>query len=125
MADSLKDLVSKRQDDMVIEGDDLAKGFSMMPHVMSRDKKLSDGAIVIYALLLSYAHQSGSAFPGQETLAEWRGKSVRQIQRYLYELQQAGWIYIERRGLNKTNLYHIFTSRDRFGMLMEKLKKKR
>lgn len=116
MAESLRDLVRDREerDTIVILDETLKRGFSQIPNVVLTDTKLSDGAIVVYGLLLGYAWQTGSAFPGQDKLAEKRGKSIRQIQRYLNELREHNYLDWKQRGLNKTNVYYILSLKERF-----------
>jgi len=92
---------------IVIEDEGLRAGFTQLPNYVFRIRGLSHGAKLTYALLLSYAWQSGSCFPGQATLAADLDVSVRSVGDYLRELQERGLIRIQRRGLGKTNIYHI------------------
>jgi len=68
---------------------------------------LSHSAKLTYALILSYAWQKDYCFPGQETLARDLEVSTRSVIEYLKELQARGLIRIQRRGLGKTNVYHV------------------
>jgi biotin operon repressor len=60
-----------------------------------------------YAFLLMYGWQEGSCFAGQEKMAEEMGISRAQVQRYLYELREAGYIRIERADRRFNNTYVI------------------
>ncbi len=94
---------------IILEGFDpvSAHGFTQVPNVVLRDTRLSPGAKLCYALLLSYAWQKDSCFPGQETLAEDAGASRRSIVRFMKELEQSGYLEKKRRGLGKTNVYTL------------------
>ena len=69
--------------------------------------ELSIGAKFMYGLLLMFAWQENECFPGQERLAVVAEISVRQVQRYLFELRDYGLITWRRRGQNQTNVYYI------------------
>lgn len=69
----------------------------MLYHVLTLDKKLSDGAFRVYALLLKYARQGDGCWPGIERLATDLGKGERSIKRLLAELESRGLITRERR----------------------------
>ena len=60
-----------------------------------------------YVLLLKYAWREGSCFPGIDRLAEELGVERKSVMRYTRELQDRGLITIKRRGLGRTNVYHI------------------
>ena len=92
----------------VIHGDWIQQqGFTQRENVVLGDKNLSVQARFLYTLLKMFAWQKGSAFPGQETLAELMGLKVRMVQIYLKELIDAGLVERKQRGLNKSNLYII------------------
>jgi hypothetical protein len=82
-------------------------GFTQVPNFILRNPDLSIGAKTTYALFLSYAWYNNCCFPGQATLAEAIGMSVPSVSAFIKELEAAGLIEIERRGLGKTNLYTI------------------
>ncbi|WP_395144501.1 helix-turn-helix domain-containing protein [Armatimonas sp.] len=71
------------------------------------DTSISDGAKVTYMMLLDFARQEESCFPGQLKLAERRSTTERTIRNHLVELQGRGLISIEQRGHMKTNVYWI------------------
>ena len=58
-------------------------------------------------MLLSYAWEKDSCFPGQEKMAEDLGISRQVINGYLQELKTYEYVSWERRGLGKTNVYYI------------------
>jgi biotin operon repressor len=99
--------VKNRFDRVVIENEILRSGFAAFPYLVMEDKKLSIGARVTYAFLLKYAWQNDSCFAGQETMASEMGISRAQVQRYLYELRDVGYIKIERTDKRFNNTYHL------------------
>ena len=90
-----------------IENQSLRQGFTSTPNYILRNPNVSVGAKMVYILLLSYAWQKGSCFPGQETLASDLGVSNRSVVKWIKELEKEGLIARKRRGLGKTNVYII------------------
>ena len=88
--------------DPVLQG-----GFTQVPNFILKARNLSVGAKVTYAMFLSYAWHNDSCFPGQERLAEDMGMSRSRVTEFVGQLEKAGLITIERRGLGKTNIYTI------------------
>lgn len=84
-----------------------AKGYTMLMNCVLYDTSISDGAKVTYMMLLDFARQEESCFPGQLKLAERRSSTERTIRNHLVELQERGLISIEQRGHMKTNIYWI------------------
>jgi len=84
-----------------------AQGFTQVPNVVLRDGSLSPGSRLVFSLLLSFAWQTGGAYPGQTTLAEAAGSTCRSVRNWLKELEAAGLIWIHRRGKRQTNYYTI------------------
>ena len=103
----IADLVQQRVDRIIIENEILRAGFAALPYLIMEDRVLSVGARFTYAFLLKYAWQEGSCFAGQETMAQSMGVSSRQLQRYLYELRDHGYIRIERKDRRYNNTYVI------------------
>jgi hypothetical protein len=62
---------------------------------------------VLYQVLLTYCGAGETAWPGQDRLARECGVSINTIRPALETLQTAGLVSITRRGLNRTNLYHV------------------
>jgi hypothetical protein len=58
-------------------------------------------------VLLSYAWQRGSCFPGYERLQHDPGCGVNQVTKYLRELEGAGLVTRRKRGQGKTTLYTL------------------
>ena len=85
----------------------LKHGFTQLPRYILKDKTLSFGARLTYAVLLSYAWQEESCFPGQARMAADLGTTDRSIRNFLLELKQAGYIDWKQQGLGKTNIYYI------------------
>jgi len=96
-----------REQNIFIKDAALRSGFTQIPNYVLDDAELTYGSKHVYALLLSYAWQEGSCFPGQTGIAKKMGCSVRMIQRFLDELTDRGLIRVKRQGLGKTNLYYI------------------
>ena len=92
---------------LIVENEALRKGFTIIPNYILRDPRVSVGAKIIYTLLLSYAWQEGSCFPGQLRLANDLGLKERMVRYYLTELKTQGFIDIRRRGQGRTNVYVI------------------
>jgi len=92
---------------LVLENPKLKNGFTSIPNAVMMAMGLSIGAKFIYGLLLMFAWQENECFPGQERLAIVAEISVRQVQRYLFELRDYGLITWRRRGQNQTNVYYI------------------
>jgi hypothetical protein len=92
---------------IVVEDPLLRRGFTAVPNLLFALKGLSHGARLTYVLLLKYAWQKGSCFPGVETLGADLGVERKSVMRYTHELQNNGLITIKRRGLGKTNVYRI------------------
>lgn len=98
---------NSKQDKIEILDETLKGGFSATPRLVLRNPNLSRNSKTTYSLLLDYAWQTGSCFPGQQTLANDLGVSVRTVQRDLEELKKSGLIDWKQRGKNRTNIYYI------------------
>ncbi|MBV8893004.1 MAG: helix-turn-helix domain-containing protein [Acidobacteria bacterium] len=85
---------------IVLQGFDpvSAGGFTQVPNILLKDPKVSANAKVVYSMLLSYAWNNAYVFPGQERLGEDIGLSQPTIARAVKELEQQGWLEIQRRG---------------------------
>src|SRR5580658_5761188 len=88
-------------------------GYTMVPNVILTKKELSVGAKLAYAMLLKYAWADNGCYPGQLKLAEDMGAGERSIRTYLKELQTAGILDIQQRGLGQTNYYRLFVTIDK------------
>src|SRR5919205_3726950 len=82
-----------------------AHGFTQVPNFLLKDPKLSANAKIVYSMLLSYAWNNDRVFPGQERMATDIGTSQPTIARAVKELEDNGWLEIQRRGQGKTNVY--------------------
>jgi Helix-turn-helix domain len=105
LGDSLVD----RYKNIILDGFDpvAAAGFTQVPNIILKSTDLSVGAKLTYAMLLSYAWQNDSCFPGQETLAADMGSGRRSLVRYIDELEREGFVSIKRQGLGKVNIYTL------------------
>ena len=83
-------------------------GFTQVPNFILKSDALSPGAKLTYAMLLHYAWQNDYCFPGQERLAKDMGAGKRSVIRFMAELERAGFVAVQRRGLGQTNLYQLF-----------------
>jgi hypothetical protein len=97
----------KLEQNILLEGFDpvSAGGFTQVPNHLLNSKDLSPIAKLVYAKLLSYAWNNNRVFPGQETMADDIGSSKSSVNRGIQELEDNGWLTIQRRGQGKTNLY--------------------
>lgn len=105
MIESAKSILEKHT--IVVLNESLKHGFIQLPRYVLKDSKLSMGARLTYAVLLSYAWQEDSCFPGQDKIASDLGVSRQMINNYLNELKEFKYVSWERRGLGKTNVYYI------------------
>lgn len=98
-----------RQRNIVLKGADVlsAQGFTQVPNHVLRSDKVSPGAKLAYAMLLSYAWQNDFCFPGQETLAKDMGVSSRSVRTYLKELESKRFLTIQQQGQGRVNIYHL------------------
>jgi hypothetical protein len=92
---------------IVVLNEALKHGFTQLPNYVLKDAHLSFGARLAYAVLLSYAWQEESCFPGQKRMAKDLGTSDRSVRTFLQELKDRGYIDWKRQGLNKPNIYYI------------------
>jgi DNA-binding transcriptional ArsR family regulator len=81
--------------------------FAPIPNKILCRRDLSHGAKLCCARLIQYAGKDGKAFPKLTTLADELGMSVRAVQRFISELEEADLVKIERRGRGYSNLYHV------------------
>lgn len=95
------------QNTIVVENEALRRGFTLIPNDVLRDSEISFGARLTYTLLLSYAWQEGSCFPGQERMADDLGVTRQAVNKYLKELKADRYVSWKRRGLGRTNIYYI------------------
>ncbi len=81
--DNIRALLKQRFEQIIVENEMLKAGFAAFPYVVLRDTNLSAGARLAYAVLLMYAWQEQSCFPGQKKMAGDIGVSDRQLRTYL------------------------------------------
>jgi hypothetical protein len=82
-----------------------SKGYTKVKKQVLVSDRLSPGAKLTYAMLLKYAWQNDSCFPGQDRLARDMGVTDRSVRTYLQELEREQFVAIKQRGLGKPNLY--------------------
>jgi hypothetical protein len=99
------DIVAKHT--IVVLNEALKHSFTQLPNYVLKDKTLSFGARLAYAVLLSYAWQAEQCFPGQQRMAEDLGTTDRSVRTFLSELKERGYIDWKQQGLNRPNVYYI------------------
>lgn len=103
----MNDSTTDETANIVFEDDLLAAGFTTIPNAILRFPGITPGAKLLYVLLLSYAWNSGSCFPGQDRVADDLGVSERSVRNYITELETVGLLRIKQRGLGQTNIYYV------------------
>lgn len=103
----MNDFTTDETANIVFEDDVLEAGFTTIPNAILRFPGISPGAKLLYVLLLSYAWNKGSCFPGQDRVADDLGVSDRSVRNYITELESAGLLRIKQRGLGQTNIYYV------------------
>jgi Helix-turn-helix domain len=104
----ISDILKERNIEIVGADPVTELGFTQVPNFILTKGDVSVGAKLAYAMLLKYAWGDSACFPGQTKLADDMGSGERSVRRYLEELEKAGLLEIEQRGLTKTNLYRLF-----------------
>jgi len=90
-----------------VENAALAKGFTLIPNYILRAKGISRDAKMLYGILLSYAWQTDSCFPGYDRLMEDMQCQSQALSKYIKELKTVGLIDVQRRGQGMTSLYTL------------------
>src|SRR5215218_4009139 len=85
----------------------LRGGFVLLPRTLLHAPGLSRDAKLLYAVLLSYAWQAGSCFPGYERLQHDLQCSVNSVTKWMQELEGAGLVTRRKRGQGKTTRYTL------------------
>jgi hypothetical protein len=85
----------------------LRGGFVLLPRTLLHAPGLSRDAKLLYAVLLSYAWQAGSCFPGYERLQADLQCSVNSVTKWMQELERAGLVTRRKRGQGKTTRYTL------------------
>ena len=98
-----------RDKNIVLKGADVLsqRGFTQVPNHVLRAAKISPGAKLAYATLLSYAWQNDFCFPGQERLAKDMGTALRSVVRYIQELEKEQFLTVKRRGEGRPNIHEL------------------
>lgn len=104
---SVGEVIRSRVERIIVENEMLRAGFAALPYVVLRDKTLSVGARLTYAVLLSYAWQEDATFVGQEKMGKDMGISERHLRRFLAELKDHRYIDISREDRRFNNTYII------------------
>ena len=98
-----------KEKNIILETHDpvVADGFTQVPNFVLKNKNLTVGEKITFAMFLSYAWNNQSCFPGQDKLAKDIGAGVRSVNRFIKGLEKKGFLAIQRRGLGKTNIYTL------------------
>jgi hypothetical protein len=75
------------------------------PYWILEHRGIGTGAKLCYIRLLGFAGKDARCYPSLETLGRSLGVSDRQARDYVKELERAGLIAAEQRGLRRTNVY--------------------
>jgi hypothetical protein len=75
------------------------------PYWILEHRGIGTGAKLCYIRLLGFAGKDARCYPSLETLGNSLGVSDRQARDYVKELERAGLIAAEQRGLRRTNEY--------------------
>jgi hypothetical protein len=75
------------------------------PYWILEHRGIGTGAKLCYVRLLGFAGKDARCYPSLETLGKSLGVSDRQARDYVKELERAGLIAAEQRGLRRTNVY--------------------
>ena len=89
-----------------------------IPQDLARDSEISRDARLLWGIYHSYSQKKQKAydpstFVGQGTLCQVMGARRDAIYRWTKELREAGWLDVERRGLNKPNLITLYWQKRR------------
>lgn len=92
---------------LIIEDQSMRYGFVQLPKQVLWASNLSRDAKLLYAVLLGYAWQEKSCFPGYDRLSLDMGATRKIVRKYMQELEGVKLIAQKRRGLGLTNLYRL------------------
>lgn len=87
--------------------------FKGAPNLLINDERISPGAKAVFWLLQSkISNRRMRQYPtitiGIQTVAAQMGVSYKTAKKYMRELQEFGWLEVERRGKQLTNRYILF-----------------
>jgi biotin operon repressor len=98
-----------KERNIILETNDpvVADGFTQVPNFILKNKNLTIGEKMTFAMFLSYTWHNDNCFPGQERLADDIGVTRRSVNTFVKGLEKKGFLTIQRRGLGKTNIYTV------------------
>ena len=85
----------------------VTNGFTKLDNAVLFSADVSHGALRLYGTLRHHQGSNAECWPGQKTLAAELCVSVRQVQRYLKELERARLAQTRQIGLRRTNRYRV------------------
>ncbi len=89
-----------------VEKNKAPRFFAVLPRDIIHNPDLSNGAVRVYCLMMSYAWYRKD-MPSKAALAQRCGVSLGQLSGYLSELKAAGKVTEKSRGRGLTNLYYF------------------
>src|SRR5260370_33933690 len=101
--DTIRNILERHT--IVVLNESLKHGFTQLPNYVLKNTRLSFGARLTFAVLLSYAWQEGSCFPGQARMAKGLGTTDRSTRTFLTELRTQGYVDWKQQGLKQPNIY--------------------
>lgn len=82
--------------------------YSILPSAVMYDKKLSDGAKILYAIILSHANNKGLCDATNQYLADITSKSERTIKYQIKELIDNEYIKVDYKQFKRRVIYPVF-----------------
>jgi Helix-turn-helix domain len=73
------------------------RGFTQVPKEFTKDTRLSPAARLTGEIILGFQFQDGVTYVTQDRIAERLGQSPRQTRKHLNQLENLGWVSVERR----------------------------
>jgi hypothetical protein len=95
-----------RKNPDLLSEDTASEYFAQVPASLVRDTSVSAMAFRIYVALMLRAGSKGHCWPSQELIAKEIGLQVRQLREHLKQLEDEGWIMVQRRR-NKPSIYRL------------------
>lgn len=83
------------------------KNFTIVPNELLNESQLSIPARYLFIVLLRFAGQDSTCYPGQKKLSYILDLSIRQVRNLLKELVIAGLVLKTRSGFNRPNTYTV------------------
>jgi hypothetical protein len=92
---------------IVLDDEILREGFTQVPNLLLKAAKVPLTARCVLIMILHYAWQKDSAYPGQARLADDLGISERTIRTALQDLRDRRMVVVESRGFGLSRRYRV------------------